>query len=393
MALILASSSSVYLNKAMAADYRQLPEYQKMRVQAEQGDVDAQLALGIYQYNQGMHGSQQDAKEAIEWLNKAASKGSAGAKFYLGAAYNTGTGVTKNPDEALSWFRKAAADGNLDAQATVGNVYFNRDNGYFSYLWTCYAAQHGHHNAIQDLALIESYLTPNQISQAKKIVQSWNPQKVEPPAPAFEFATQKYILNPPMDKLRKAAEEGNPLAQLDLGRQYMSSIGKVPRNNAEGMKWIHKAADAGNVDALRTLSSLTSNSKEKSELANKIEAQEKFDAESLLNGLSFRDTGSETPKDPAAAIHFWTKLAEKDHDKRAFYNLGLAYHKGLGVEKNDVTASMWFSIAVAHFDWKESLEANSNLKLLLTSKQLDERKRLAEEWIQEHPLPTANGPG
>jgi uncharacterized protein len=384
-AVLCASTLSVLVNVSMAMAEPTDSDYlEKARVLAEKGDADAQLMLGIYKYNQGMHGSDEAAKEAIEWLNKAAAKGNSGAEFYLGAAYNTGTGVEKKPDRAVEWWQKAAKHGNLDAQATLGSMYFNRGDGYLSYLWTCYAAEHGNHNSVQDLRLIETYLTPNQISEARKIVRAWNPQEDIPPHPSFDLPAHEIIMNPSMDKLRKAAEAGNTLAQYELYLQYTSSIGHLPRNEAEGQKWLRKSAEGGNPEAQQVLASSISDPGEKAKWTNKAAAQTKVDAQAYLNQLSLKDTGTDTPKDPAQAIKYWTKSAEEQHDTRAFYNLGLSYYKGLGVEKNDVTAYMWIAIAVAHFDWKSSLEASTNFKEILTPDQVAHGKRLAQEWIEKH---------
>jgi len=47
------------------------------------------------------------------------------------------------------------------------------------------------------------------------------------------------------------------------------------------------------------------------------------------------------------ALRLWLPLAEKDNDK-AQYNLGILYNKGLGVEKNEKTAFIWYKRASAN---------------------------------------------
>lgn len=44
------------------------------------------------------------------------------------------------------------------------------------------------------------------------------------------------------------------------------------------------------------------------------------------------------------ALRLWLPLAEKENDK-AQYNIGILYMKGLGVEKNEKTAFIWFKRA------------------------------------------------
>ena len=47
---------------------------------------------------------------------------------------------------------------------------------------------------------------------------------------------------------RQAAEQGNAVAQFNLGRMY--ALGDdVPKDNVEAVKWYRKAAEQGNADA------------------------------------------------------------------------------------------------------------------------------------------------
>jgi TonB family protein len=284
-----------------------------------------------------------------------------------------------------SW-HNAAVHGDLDAQTLVGITYFNGPpkDGYLAYLWTSYAAEHGSHSAVGDRPILETYLTPSQIKEARAILKKWDPSKPIPPRPSFTFAVNDVITNPPVDRLRAAAEQGNPLAQMQLSREY-SIIGRLGRDEKESMKWLRKAADAGNPDALRTLANMDPSASKA--LLQKANIQEQSDARSYLAGLTFTPMGNETPSDPSEAVKYWTQQAEQKYDKRALFNLGLAYHKGFGVAADDVMANMWLTLAVACFDWKVSLETRSQLRTLLTTEQIDEGVRMAKEWMTKHPLP------
>jgi TPR repeat protein len=52
---------------------------------------------------------------------------------------------------------------------------------------------------------------------------------------------------------RKAADQGYPKAQYDLGTMYYSGLG-VPQDRTEANRWFHKAATQNNKDARRALS-------------------------------------------------------------------------------------------------------------------------------------------
>jgi TPR repeat protein len=357
------------------------PEERQTRAEAQKGDAEAQMMLGIYLYNKGMRGSQPDATEAIEWLNKAARQNNAAAEFYLGAAFNTGTGTAQSKTEAIKWWHKAAEDGNLDAQATLGNVYFNDPkDGFQSYLWRLYAAQHGHNAAVQDLRLVEAYMTPQEIKQAHELVANWDPSKQLPQRPPFPFPTSDIIMNPPIEHLRAAADQGNNLSQLELSHQY--SLGKLPRNDEEAKKWMRKAADNGNAQAMRSLASLYAS--ETAQWNAKAEIQEKLDAQAYLDMLRYYEI-KDTPKESSSAIKYWTKLAADQRNKQALYNLAVAYHRGFGVTQNDVQSNMYFTIAVMYFDWKSSLEPRTAMRKLLTETQIKQCNDLAKSWDHDHP--------
>jgi TPR repeat protein len=48
--------------------------------------------------------------------------------------------------------------------------------------------------------------------------------------------------------LRKAADQGNEVAQRNIGMLYLQGLG-VPQDRAEAIRWLHKATDNGDDDA------------------------------------------------------------------------------------------------------------------------------------------------
>lgn len=128
----------------------QLPEdpVERMKHSAEQGDAQAQLAMGYYYSKQG------DYKQAQEMLSKAAAQGhpqairtygdwcvaehlyapallyltasaedgNAEALFNLGMMFYKGWGVPRNPDEAQSFFAQAAEAGNRAADTMLAQM-------------------------------------------------------------------------------------------------------------------------------------------------------------------------------------------------------------------------------------------------------------------------------
>ena len=74
---------------------------------AEQGDAEAQFALGEYYYRAAEDGVQ-DYEQAVYWYSKAAEQGHASAQYNLGACYDNGEGVPMDNQKAVYWYRKAA---------------------------------------------------------------------------------------------------------------------------------------------------------------------------------------------------------------------------------------------------------------------------------------------
>ena len=97
-----------------------------LRQRAEQGDIEAQVDLGL-NYCKGTGGVIKDYKKGFRWLSVAAEKGHSDAQCNLGLLYFNGHGVKKNTAEATAWYRKAANQGNAIGQYRLG---ISLHNGY-----------------------------------------------------------------------------------------------------------------------------------------------------------------------------------------------------------------------------------------------------------------------
>ena len=59
---------------------------------------------------------QKNKAEAVKWYQKAAEQGDTDAQFALGKCYYYGNGTEVNYETAARWIQKAAEQGNADAQ-------------------------------------------------------------------------------------------------------------------------------------------------------------------------------------------------------------------------------------------------------------------------------------
>jgi TPR repeat protein len=124
---------------------------------------------------------------------------------------------------------------------------------------------------------------------------------------------------------RKAAEQGDVIAQYNLGDMYCTGEG-VPQNDAEAVKWYRKAAEQGDAAAQHKLGRM------------------------YVTGVLAPPTGSFS----------------------------------LGVSQDIVQAYLWFSIAATQGSegarWDRDIAARQ-----MTPDQIAEAQRLAREWMAKHP--------
>ena len=117
---------------------------------------------------------------------------------------------------------------------------------------------------------------------------------------------------PDVSRLKAKAEAGDASAQASLGKAYKDGNG-VPKNDAQALRWFHKAADQGDASAENDL------------------------------GVMYR-VGEGVPQDNDEALR-WYKKAAKHGNPKAMFNLGASYYNGDGVEVDDVASYAWFLLA------------------------------------------------
>ena len=111
---------------------------------------------------------------------------------------------------------------------------------------------------------------------------------------------------------RKAAEQGNAIAQFHLGFMYDFGRG-VPQDYAAAVSWYRKAAEQGNADAQLHLGVM-------------------YDKGSFMY-----DKGKGVPQDDAAAVSWYRRAAEQG-DAHGQLALGVMYFRGTGVPQDYVQA-------------------------------------------------------
>lgn len=176
--------------------------------QANDGDADAQYGVGI-KYLKGQ-GVKQDRKEALHWLEQAATSGHEGAQDKLQRLQDQ-----KKQFEKLLGKAKA---GDLKAQYEVGIMYLKgkgvESDGRKARLWIGKAADRGVSKAVTRLGILY--------------------YKGEGGEKDYRQAL----------KLFNNVSSGSVLAQYYLGEMYAGGKG-VDRNYTTAIEWYQKAADGG----------------------------------------------------------------------------------------------------------------------------------------------------
>ena len=162
--------------------------------------------------------------------------------------------------------------------------------------------------------------------------------------------------------LRQRAEQGDALAQHDLGLIYRAGDG-VPKDEPQAMMWFRKAADQGVAEAQYNL------------------------------GLMYFN-GEGVVQDFTQAVAWYRRAADQGH-AAAQYNLGFMYDRGQGVPQDDVEGHKWRNLAASRVTGdklKEYAETRDRLAIQLIPSQLAEAQKRAAEWQAAYEANLLAGP-
>jgi uncharacterized protein len=135
-------------------------------------------------------------------------------------------------------------------------------------------------------------------------------------------------------ELQSLAATGDAKAQIELAVCLRDGKG-ITKDDAEAMLWAHKAADAGNADALDFVGfaylrgAVVKRNPQIAIAYFKAAAHESAAAAFNLGQCYYGAQGTE--QDCEKALEWWKKAAERGHG-RAAANAAMAYHSGEGVK-------------------------------------------------------------
>jgi TPR repeat protein len=174
-------------------------------------------------------------------------------------------------------------------------------------------------------------------------------------------AKQKAVAN-----LKEIAYAGDVSAQVQLGVIYLTGDG-VPKDDAEAVKWLRKAADQDNALGERYLAEMYFKGRgvpaDVSEAAKWLRmAAAQDDAQSEYNLAVLYTQGQGVPRNVKEAAN-WMRKAASQNLAAGQMGLGALYENGDGVPFDPIEAAKWYQRAVD----QNYAPAMNNLALLMAT--------------------------
>ncbi len=196
------------------------------RQAAEQGLGSAQASLA--RCYSGGTGVGKDEREAAKWWERAAQSGFPGAEFHVGMCYYLGQGVTKDQQQAVRCFRKEAEHQHVGALLYLGLCFWRGEgvdrDAFLAAKWWSEAC-------IQGIVPWRYFEGGETLGDAAEVERWW----------------------------RDIAEHGDPTLQCCLAEFYQFGHG-VAQDDLQAAVWYRKAANAGDLVALKRASWLLATS-------------------------------------------------------------------------------------------------------------------------------------
>jgi hypothetical protein len=215
------------------------------------------------------------AAEDLDALRAAAGNGDRDARYRLGMAYRSGTGVARNDERALYWLGLAASQCSAPAMDAVGRMYragegAAQNDATAARYFRLSAAQRdpgGMYDwgeaLLQNRAFIDDARGDRavaaacpQLDAAKDVaaVKSSQGDTLFSADPAALRATGvRYV--------RLAADAGEMHAQVRLGDLYEAGTAGLAQSYAEAARWYARAAARGDQDAKSKIAALRASGK------------------------------------------------------------------------------------------------------------------------------------
>ena len=325
---------------------KQKDELKKYKLQAEKGNIDAQIKLAECYYKG--KGISRNYELAIEYYEKAAEQGSLTAQKKLSLYYYQGKITPKNYEKAVLWFEKAALQGDVVSQFHLANCYYDglgiRRSRKKATEWYTKAAEQ--EDAASQFRLANCYYEGKGVSKSKKRAIIWLTKAAE--NGNVEARKQLDIIAPKKYAIQKTTAKENSSNTLTSCTHV--KIDKISRNRKK-IDSIHK----NEVDSSQNHTKVEIRIEKGVNLSEYTEAiNGNSVAQNHVGSMYFYGLG--VNKNYKTAVKWYKKSADKGNPLGQF-NLGNCYFYGLGVKKDQVESVILFR--------KAANQGNAQAQLLL----------------------------
>lgn len=270
-----------------------------------------------------------------------------------------------DPEVVRYWYLRAAQKGDRFAQGAIGlGLLKGMDPAQHAegIQWLTKAASQGLEEAME--VLTAHFLAENNETQALYWARKW---KRSDDVPALRFMLAEWLAQGDRVKpdparalkmMMALAEQGYAPACSCVGVYYLQGVESmgVPRDWPEAERWLIKAADGGDDNAVFLLRAVYGGDQQPDEnklraLLSRRSAAGQVTAKALL-GEALVQGAYGFPKDPEAGLRLLRAAAEGG-SAVGKYTLGRIYFEGRGAEKNREEGLKWLQ-AAADANWTEA---------------------------------------
>ncbi len=368
-----------------------------LRQKADGGSLLSAHLLGVaYQMGWGVP---QDLAQALAYYRKAAAGQHPQAFVALGRLHAEGKGVVRDEQEALRWFQKAAEEDFPEGKIALADMYragrgVPKDVSKAIQLLE-EAGHRGSGKAHYELALMfeQGLGIPVDLAKAVQYLE----QSARGPYPLASRRLDNYVqiggklqlvdAARYVSVLTQQAVQGDPKAQLELGRYLMSTRG--PRRDLDkAVEWMTRAANQGHAPAQRQLAKLYAGGVVERQgqafvtrFEDKAAAQHWLEAAASAGDVEAQYElavyySAPPTLDLEQAFRYALKAGESGHVPAQRMVAGM-YAAGKGVSADEAQALTWYAKAAAHGDVQSHARV---AELYAGGRSLPRDPRKAFEW-------------
>ncbi len=244
------------LSKKRFLDEFEIPSYvqfAKTFVKAREGSASEQCRLGIM-YKSGI-GIKKDDQEALRWFSLSAEQNCMTAQYYLGSLFEEGRIVDKDMSQALFYYQEAARLGEIEAQLKVAALSEERQDIEKALIFYLTAATSGCAEAqyhVARLLLDNGNGTQNVEKEAfhwlmLAVNNGYLPALTKLGELFLDGRIVKKDIKQGFDCLWAAAKRSDPQAQFIIGCYYQEGLeGALGINRKAAYEFYRLAAEQGN---------------------------------------------------------------------------------------------------------------------------------------------------